>query len=138
MILQGPELVFYSDHKIKEVPGAKPLSTFLLLHATISSKEKDKKKNAFQVHSLTHLMTRPLFSIGCNVKVVRFKATWSCRIFLYSDKAKVQSLLHVHPEKPNDESSNVTHSTCNSNYVLCFVLAGIITRLKNVKGIGMA
>lgn len=49
VILESHELSFYTDHKVRDSPGAKPLSIYCVLQSTISPYTKDKKKSIFQV-----------------------------------------------------------------------------------------
>ena len=64
--LDNFQLRFYTDHKVAMETGAKPLSLFHLLQATVCTYTKEKKiKYAFLVsstttHSLTHSLTYSL------------------------------------------------------------------------------
>lgn len=49
MVLENHELSFYTDHKVRDNPNAKPLSIYCVLQSTISPYTKDKKKSVFQV-----------------------------------------------------------------------------------------
>ena len=50
--LDNFQLKFYNDHKIATETGAKPLSTFNLLHATVCTYTKEKKiKHTFLVRT---------------------------------------------------------------------------------------
>ena len=50
VILESHELSFFTDHKVRDNPSAKPLSIYCVLQSTISPYTKDKKKSVFQVN----------------------------------------------------------------------------------------
>ena len=74
MILESHELSFYTDHKIRDNPSAKPLSIYCVLQSTISPYTKDRKKNIIQVGSVTllvdeHFMCENSIVVFCNLAV---------------------------------------------------------------------